>query len=393
MVYIHYDTVKRTVNYLDVILTDPRYKALFEVKYYSHKGNESISSKFKEYYYYRRQLSKTSWEKENHIGLKTALDCTYIFKWIKNQNITLELEAGKYVWKGKKQFALESSDTISFSSLDDLATFKYWVETTLLTRLKEQYPSNSFINQLYVGSIKHPFGSWATTLVLPINFSMVDNVLYDVNYDRNKYLGIVKDFEAIKSTPMDSFNIKFNGSDMTLQDVLFLYHLIADRGSNTSNNIGNLFYSQSLNDGGDLRKKFKKDEAEVDKNNTSYAGISSSLLKDIEKMSAPVVYENTSEPPIGFSYYKLIQGGKVSISTRRLDFDGVSEEASPYTKLETYDRNTLNFYTLPIGNYEELEMIQDLLNKIPTSSDNLGDIKEIFNSLIKYNKLIFKLNC
>ena len=217
-----------------------------------------------------------------------------ILNWIatlKGRTFTIPKGGTKYFNDGKSTNNTETKEerTISLNSTAGLATFKNWMENTIIPRLKELNDqgyfssgpnANRFIKGLTSGfSTNQRLNSIRTFYTLPIQMNKVADDLKT----QELYNGYLDDFSLIanKKLPNDIFAaddslVNYpNMQSWTIGELFFLYNTIVHKNSMSSDSLSRIFVDlNTQNDYGIIRSWHtfvsKLDEGEISLNDLAY---------------------------------------------------------------------------------------------------------------------------
>lgn len=125
----------------DMLDKIPHYRALYQILNLTELVDSHMSNKFK----LIRELKKvliqrgvpSYFNEDKYKALASAVDEYQIIKWLQSKNIEFTLPKGsKYLRDGIFK-ELDSRQTFNLGTDDGRATFKYWMESTLIPQLKQ----------------------------------------------------------------------------------------------------------------------------------------------------------------------------------------------------------------------------------------------------------------
>ena len=214
-----------------------------------------------------------------------------ILNWIstlQGRSITLPIGATRYFGDGKSTNVTESSQIVDINNTEGLATFKNWMENTVIPKLKELNDNgffgdkgpNRFLKGLTSGfSINRRLNAIRTFYTLPIQMNKISDDLKT----QELYNGYLDDFSAISSKKLpndlygaDDLLIQYpNMQSWTIGELFFLYNTIVHKNSMSSNSLSRLFVdSNTQNDYGIIRNWHmflsRLDNGEININDLKY---------------------------------------------------------------------------------------------------------------------------
>lgn len=335
----YFNCIKETYNPYALIDYLPHFKAMYEVYHFINTADNYLMSKYRKA---RKIMDKLVQEElhgeyftdEELDKLQYALDQESASKWINEQNISITLNTGDQFIDIDGNIREVSSPTeVNLSTDEGKATFKLWVETSVIPSLKkgmingepDLIGDNQFISDLQPDEYNHPlFRRRIPYFKLPINLLHHDSGSNSRQYDR-----YVSDFKRLR-------NFKWNG--MSLQDIFFIYNMITNLNRFGATRLTSIF-GPSIEYEDSLAYKYNQYVGEQDYNNVEEGpSIDHINLQDILIKIAPIstraLIDTHKEP------YILITMGKdpallyeLKEKSKRKTSWGVSEE-DPYDGLD-----------------------------------------------------------
>lgn len=380
---------KHTINILDVVMTLPNFKVLYDIRYITHQSDIIMTDKFKKLYDLKKSISVYNWKKDRYKGLEETVDDYYIFQWLIDKNISFPIKNLEKIIR-HKSFIDNDISNLVINTEDNIATFKYWFESYLLPKLKEAYPKNYFIKSFRITLARNSFaGANYRLATLPINFKESDSDSFSP--ERIKYNKVV---EAMKDLQGKEFENK------PILDWIFLYSLITTKGKDFPNSVSNVF--NRVSGLSKLCTEYYNSKGSRDYDLNEY--IIDYALDDFIIGSAPVLtgvnqIKSSNEKYIrkkpgqrGKGYY-LYQ--KIGGFSEFDDIDDMSDIGDDFSRIGNYtivknlaDPVSLNYYTLNIHNYS-----RNLLELVIKDTDSIEDITRKLNNLIKHNILNIFIDC
>lgn len=143
-------------------------------------------------------------------------------------------------WNYDHPLTANSAGTIDIGTVSGAATFKRWMNTSILQQLKERYKDNVFIRNLHSEKFYDKNTRQSTSyLTLGLDMNNIKNSVKlkaQFNEIKNAYDAIATD------------EVEFNGNTMKLRDLLYLYNLIQNKNKTSNNSFNILFGDQIIND-------------------------------------------------------------------------------------------------------------------------------------------------
>ncbi len=241
-----YDTIKHSINILDVAATVPHFAGYLQTLALAHEACKTISSKY-------RTIDKLAGNYEegkydgyaNRLKVKNSQDLQYLFKglgnfysdyirraWMIDNGITLDIPEGtKILVNGN----LKDSETIlQLGTRDGDASFKYLMDSVIIPTIKQGKLSaspnihtlqsllkNKFIQNLTTSLITNtPTKNPIVLYTLPINMMPSSDEEYQVFNTYKSEFNKIRDYKW-------TFN---NGVQIPLVDLFYYYGLIAHYG-------------------------------------------------------------------------------------------------------------------------------------------------------------------
>lgn len=111
---------------------------------------------------------------------------------------------------------------IDLGTIQGTATFKRWMETTLLQQLKEKYPNNAFIRSLH-NETKYNKQTKQSIPFLTVDLDMT-NIKKSTKL-KSQFESIKKAYDAISDDEIDIY-----GKQMKIKDAFYIYNIIQNGG-------------------------------------------------------------------------------------------------------------------------------------------------------------------
>lgn len=194
--------------------------------------------------------------KEQYKIINSVVSDALVFGFLKslpeNQRIFSYPKGVAYYPESANQFASNGNDwtydspeeswsegTIDIGTASGAATFKRWMETTLLNQLKDSYKDNAFIRNLHTeeryDSIQKQGTPYLTVGIDMTNISNSTKLKSQFNTVKIAYDKIADEW------------IEFYGNKMKIKDLFYLYNLIQNKGVPSSNSFNAFFGDQIIN--------------------------------------------------------------------------------------------------------------------------------------------------
>lgn len=130
--------------------------------------------------------------------------------------------------------------TIDIGTASGSATFKRWMDTTILHQLKARFKDNAFIRNLHTEEKFDPIQKQGTPyLTIGIDMTNISNS----TKLKSQFNTVKLAYDLIADE-----EIEFYGNTMKLKDMLYLYNLIQNKGVPTSNSFNALFGDHMVKD-------------------------------------------------------------------------------------------------------------------------------------------------
>lgn len=297
-----YNGVKHTFNILDAVWTLPHFRGYLQTAFMDYVSQRTISSKFRainnigsrviDFYGF-----KSSKDIQNvYKGVQAFLDNFMVNSWMKSAGKVVEVQKGVEVYtQSGSSFITEGKTPILLGTEWGNATFKSWMESTVLPDLKEgrlgensRIPmTNKFIKDLSPIRIdKTPTKKPTFIYTLPI--SMIPKS----DSEKVAYTVYKSEFNKLQS-------LRYYG--YPISDLFFYYNLITFRNATTQNSLTSMF-EQMLEDGtSPLLNEYKNYISMFDTKSDAIEGVDY-MIDDVIMWCAPTMDTNKAKSPFVYSY-------------------------------------------------------------------------------------------
>lgn len=232
-----YEERKTTFNILDIIANTPHFRAMYEVLAFDDFILKRQTLKYKLFNDFGKDLFaqgilKTMTQKDASTINRYSEDL--ILNKYFNERFTKAIDIGNTNVYDTSGYLVESEDGIlTLDSVYGRASFKYWMENTVIPELKQKYPKNNFVNSLIMNYFTNSFGGIYSLYQLPIDLTKTES-----EADQVAYSTYLRDFTTIKN---DMY------SNMTIEDLFFVYNLLLNKNQSGSHSLTRIF-ENSLQD-------------------------------------------------------------------------------------------------------------------------------------------------
>lgn len=227
----NYDKIKSSFNILHAIKRVPHFSKMFEVLYTNNWILSNFSAKYdivnavareiekRNPYFSQRNFDRVLNEKE-YKQVEQYVNDVLIIGWLSKQDFKYLLSTGNKLYSVSSDTdKAEGPVQKGLKDQHDFATFKYWMEHTLIPNLQEdpEFKSNFFIKSLeYVSDENRITKRVEHHYRLPINMMTIeDSVKTQAIYD-----GYLRAFDEIQHKTKDGIKVA---------DLFFLYNLIVNK--------------------------------------------------------------------------------------------------------------------------------------------------------------------
>lgn len=366
-----YEKVKSTFNILDVITVVPHYLKYLEVLDSAHQQSSIISCKYRAIYNLGSEaISKlkaySSQDKQAIIKRTQDFIDRYISnRWMLDTNRTIHLNRGdKYFQDGVlTTVENEFGRTIQLGTTDGNATFKYWMDNTVIPRLQDgnigigelnektgKYPKSiSSINQnTFIQALSPLVFSNTPQYITQVSYSLPINMSprsdAEIELFQN-YKASFNDLKGIFAPEYTSGNEKYK-----ICDLLYLYNQIAFQNKQSESALTRIF-EDSLDDM-NTSSSFKSYVNNMDNNEDIILG-THITIDELLKEVAPL--RNPYSTNLSKFYYMDKNNGKMSYWSEA-DSQGIQigpdgEEIIGFnnkfnkTQVANTNKENINYYT------------------------------------------------
>lgn len=375
----YYNLIKGTWNLYDEISRIPHFKALYDVYKVINTFDTSMSNRYNIIYNLKRELG-TNLKASQYTSLSNYIDEFLIIKWLESKNFSFVVKAGESYFNKGNLTKAEKDTTLFLNSDDGRASFKWWMENTVINNIKKGIldgsdktfglSRNKFIASIRPGKTDNTFTKYSQTYYyLPINMNNRKSPL-----DEKIFNTYVNEFSKL---------YKYTYQNYPLTDLFMLYNLIVNKNKYGEDRLTSIF------------EGFLKDDTKesIIKDLFKYIGESDYTLSnanfelnidDVLMKIAPVVSPNNE----WISNYKYIR--QYNNSTKKYDLKYKAENgyrlmSEPSEDIDTYYK----YYTLTSPNYDQ-KVGKMLLNKEDMTPDT---IMESLKLLIERNSIKLNIHC
>lgn len=302
-----YDTIKQSYNPLRILKTVPHYRGYAETLLMAYKGAQKRMIKFNlittrgKEFINEFNVNDSNLQKQVIKNVESGTDLYIRQEWMKSKfkPITISATGNKVFKTLDKQGEIKpiSKNITSYCFIDSLkearvlyydteiqlgtplgdANFKLLMETQIIPILKQLYPDNIFIKGLQpTVNLKTNIGS------ISINYGLPINMLPKTDYERDLFNEYKEGFNQLISYPA----LSVGKYDMSIQDLLYCYSLIANNGKNGPNSLHGIFEDYLDRE---IPKSYRSFISNVDSNQDEYLFKIKGFLSDeiLAPMSSP----------------------------------------------------------------------------------------------------------
>lgn len=382
----YYDLIKAQWNMFDMITRIPHFKALFDVFLVDDTMSMYSSNKYRLIQTIRRSIIDSENSRGRRLtedqlkALENYVDDVLIVKWLSDNKISFTIpEGGSYIKPTGEIVVASSPETFVLSTPEGRATYKLWMEQSVVPDLKSGIVEgkkmsslliNSFIQDLQMNRRKDFTGYQVDYIKLPLDLMDIKTETDEAALEKYK-----EGFQRLT---------KIKLQDRSLADHFFLYNLIVNRNRYGSDRFTPLFNS--------LLESGMENSLMLDYQRT--VGESDYLLSQVDipyslddalKAIAPIVSRNSSNTdPYVRIYNPLIR--KYELYSREKNskrYNLVYEFLDP-----TLGKNYNNYFVLNVSNASPRSFITPLDPDSPTAR-----LANDFRKLISRNTLNITIDC
>lgn len=360
------EACKIMINPFSVILNIPYINEAFNSLFKGVTSINKLTPRYQLLYDIRKNLSIRKLSNKQKSAINDIINSQIIFNWVSQQNIEIPLIQGNIIYQDFKPDTYISGIK-DLSTLDNIATFQYWMETTFLNVIQhpELYSdidsktakilrNNALIQDLEINTYYDTYsGVNVQAILLPdVNLMNID----EPGIDQDKYYQYLNAVRQLK-------DVKIFGRPII--DWLFLYNLVVFKNMPRINNF-NVLFKPYVTDRTTLVGKYNYDQGNNDWNNINIFDIVG--FDDFEKAIAPIAtksslrtkaikdykYIRIFDPTVG-GYALYLNIGQPSEEERQI----VGEEEfhsylSGYSKVLSLNNSIIaNYYRLRLLSYQQ----------------------------------------
>lgn len=260
-----YNGIKHTYNVLDAIWSVPHYRGYLQSFLMDIESETTLSAKFRMIRKYGPMVAKDSGfyssVQKGDMYKKISSFCDTVIRnnWLRTRNINVPANVTIYNSLGDKFTTTESTPIILGTPWGN-ASFKMWMESTVIPELKETEP-NRFIEALVPNKFSRTISRNAEVVyTLPIN--MIPRSVSEIDaLSRFK-----REFNKLHGVPA------YNG--IPVIDLFFYYNLICFNNSSSQISLANIFEDIIKTKSSPLIESYYKYVSELDTN--------SDLIEDLD---------------------------------------------------------------------------------------------------------------
>ena len=372
----YYNLIKGTWNLFDIIDKVPQYKQMFDIFKTSALIQERFITRDRVVSYISSKMNYLNEDKLKRIS--SYIDNLLILNWITKQNYNIDLKPGdiKYDTLASQQI-VSCEQSLNLNTVENLATFKYYMENTLIPKLQEdpEYQDNKFVQDLKNGYDKYQFKK------LDIDMLKVKNNVFN----SMKFSDYLKGFEELG-------NVKIG--NMPLTDAFMLYNMIVNKNKYGSDRMTSLFqYYLDQSDGDNVLTSYYQSVGNLDYNNNQDIESLLNNIKFNEKdMQVNIAKTVNSQEFQKEDYIKTLVDGQLTLMRKvgnsyisvGLVVPPVQNEEISMTMLRS--KNYLNDFTFGTIN---LQLNQALVRNLESNDK----VMQAFQELTQSGKIIIKRIC
>lgn len=290
----YHNCLKKIWPFFDMIDKIPHYRALYNVLYMTELTDSHLSNKYKLIKRLKQRLIEEkgyskSFNQEKLQSLASAVDEILITNWLSQEGITFSIKNGQQYFtdSGIKNTVEQDTETFNLATDEGRATFKLWMETTVIPELKKglvdgkrggrRLRTNPFLQGLQMAKRTDNFTRDSVNYVkLPIDMLNIKTESDQANFD--KYKG---GFSELKS-------VSLQGRPLT--DWFFLYNLVVNNNMFGSDRLTTIFGDFLLEDSDSIILKYQKTVGDSDYFGT--LDLENFVLDDLAIKLAPITPRN-----------------------------------------------------------------------------------------------------
>lgn len=260
------DTYKQLVNVADLMISIPHFKQMAKALLVARKVMELSSIKYNIENKMLSLLPNQSYtlKEDEYKRIKQLANGFLVYQFFQNYGQNMKMIYNKNT-PVKKAYcngelkALEMSNRkveVEVKSVNQIATFKMFIERNIIPMLKEKYPDNLFIRSLCpTNKMNKKLKAVRTQFKLPINMANIDDSP-ELQYTFDE---LSKSFAEIANYNIPNLKIMNNDGNMVsmkLADVMFMYNLVVNQDGFGQASLTNMFAPYAENKSFFIRKYY-----------------------------------------------------------------------------------------------------------------------------------------
>ena len=235
-IQLYEENFKKSINILDIISRSPHFSEMLNILRVSQDiiTQSSVKNKFVQKLIPHLLKQNGTLTQPQYSKLDNFISDFLVYAWLSGRNYTITLPAGTTVLNpATKKFdaTLTKDEQLPLSGVFNLATFKHFVETTIVPELKSDITltENMFVKMLTGGSKENFQRNRQVSTFVKLNLDLSNITTPQV---QTLFEQIVDDFNKIATK-------KYHG--WTLGDIFYLYNLLVNKDSFGANSMTRLF--------------------------------------------------------------------------------------------------------------------------------------------------------
>lgn len=399
------DNYKHIVNIADLMLTIPHFKEMSKSLLLARKilSASSIKYNLENDFVSLLPNQKYTLKEDEYKRISELANGYLISQFLKHNGSGIKMQYEDAlvdkIYRNGELKEIDKNQEIPVQSIDQIATFKYFMERHVIPKLKETYVDNYFVKSLWPTiKINRRLKTYRLQYKLPVNMgNIADSPELQYTFDN-----LSKSLEEVADQPVDGlviYNDKTGNNDkMKIADALFLYNLIVNQDKFGQASMTNLFIKY-VNNNNFFVNKYYKYLSDLDKNADRYADgqLDNKIQKvDIKmrRMVQALFYDNTDmESHFYIKTQKKDEKKGEELSVVNLEFINKYGNKISGSKILKNINGRYNDYTL--GVYEEWMYADEIKNNDLTESEaqEQQDIAEqLSNDNLQPNDLLSRIN-
>lgn len=356
-----YENIKHTFNILECITKVPHFLEYLKTLAYLDASAKRLSLKWR----FIRAKSDTVFESQHVTSKKDKAKVmkglsNFMSDWLRKQFLLQRQEQFviPFSTDGNKTYFYDKNGVLTEAKQDTPiqlgtdngdATYKHYFEQHLVSKFKELFPNNIFIQNLqdiiFTNAVgKNPY----------IATSLSINMLPKADVDRNLFA----QYKAAFNELSDKYFTNVDGSKYRILDLFILYDMIAFSGKNGQQSLHSILQNQHDRKSENLLTKFEQYVAEMDENlsainvdkfdvvNSEVASYYAQIWfgKPLANYSPAYIYRRDSDS----EKYKLMYLETVTKTDQNYDENYENDYEEDYSSL--YDMDMFDEESMPIEN-------------------------------------------